>query len=80
MRVLHRKIKYQKQNMRALLDPMFKFVKIVHKANPKKRQYHLQNMEVLLKDLDKKKWPIHPLTWRRKVGKSLKTTINESIL
>jgi hypothetical protein len=34
----------------------------------------------MLKYLDKKKCPTHPLTWRRKVGKGLNTTVNEGIV
>jgi hypothetical protein len=36
---------------------MFKFVR--NEANLKQRQFHLQSLEVLFKDLDKKKMP-HP--------------------
>jgi hypothetical protein len=69
-RVLHKKVKDQKENMRALLDPMFKFAR--NEANFKKRQYHMQTVEVLLKDLEKNKMPRPPFHMEKEGGQRFK--------
>jgi hypothetical protein len=49
---------------------MFKFAR--NEANPKKRQYHLQSLEVLLKDLDKKKMAHPPFHMEKEGGQKFK--------
>jgi hypothetical protein len=73
----HRKryIKDHQDKMRVLLENlMFKITR--NEVNLRKNN-HLQSLELLLKNFDRKQHPTHPLTWKRKVWQRLRTKVNE---